>query len=148
MEPARHVQRSDLARQARQVFDAVRQGQTVIVERRGHPQAALLDVTDYHLLRAALHYFARHQEVDAGTGLSDEAFAACATPQEHYDKALAYYLAGAISLSRAAELLGLAPHDLRRRLGRLDVPLRAAPTDVEEARRDVQTALSWETPSA
>jgi predicted HTH domain antitoxin len=61
---------------------------------------------------------------------------------------LAHYLAGAISLGRAAELLELPWVDLRTRFQRLDVPLRVAPSDLQEARLDVEVAEAWaETPS-
>jgi predicted HTH domain antitoxin len=60
---------------------------------------------------------------------------------------LAHYLAEAISLGRAAELLDLSWLDLRTRCLRLDVPLRAGPTDVDEARADVEAAEAWATVS-
>jgi hypothetical protein len=63
--------------------------------------------------------------------------------QERYDLIMAHYLAGAISLSRAAELLGLAWVDLRARAIRLDVPLRTAPADAAAAQADVEAALNW-----
>jgi predicted HTH domain antitoxin len=56
-------------------------------------------------------------------------------------------MAGAISLGRAAELLGLSWLDLRTRCLRLDVPLRTAPADLAETSADVETAGAWTTTS-
>ncbi len=56
---------------------------------------------------------------------------------------MAYYLADEISLSRAAELLGLLWLDLRTRFLHLDVPLRASPANLAEAQADVANAAAW-----
>ena len=53
----------------------------------------------------------------------------------------AHYLAGAISLRLAAELLGSTRLDLRTRCVRLDVPLHTAPATPEEARAVAELAL-------
>jgi predicted HTH domain antitoxin len=63
-------------------------------------------------------------------------------PQARYDLVLAHYLAGAISLARAAELLDLSWLELRARCLRLDVPLRTAPADLDQARADVEAAAA------
>ena len=147
MESVQHFRKTDLARRTRQVLDAVQNGHTVIIETEGEPQVVMVDVIDYSILRAVMHYYTRHPSVDADAGLSDEAVGACAVPQARYNLVLAYYLEGAISLARAAELLDLSQPDLRARCVRLDVPLRAAPADLEEAGRDVETARAWSDPS-
>ena len=64
--------------------------------------------------------------------------------QERYNLVVAYYLSGAISLGRAAELLKLAAIDLRIRLARLQIALRLGPVDIDDARAEVQVALQWE----
>lgn len=56
---------------------------------------------------------------------------------------MAHYLAGAISLSRAAELLDLSWLDLRTRCLRLDVPLRVGPANLDEAQADIEVAEAW-----
>jgi predicted HTH domain antitoxin len=63
-----------------------------------------------------------------------------ADPQARFDLVLAHYLAGAISMGRAAELLGLPWLDLRTRFVRLDVPVRTAPRDLDEAIGDMERA--------
>jgi predicted HTH domain antitoxin len=57
---------------------------------------------------------------------------------------IAYYIAGAISLGRAAELLELPWIDLRTRLHRLGVPIRVGPETVEELRAEVEALKVWE----
>ena len=66
--------------------------------------------------------------------------------QGRYNLVMAHYLAGAISLSRMAELLELPWLDLRARLHRLDVPLRTPPADLGEALADVETAATTTIP--
>jgi predicted HTH domain antitoxin len=56
---------------------------------------------------------------------------------------MAFYLAEQISLSRAAELLGLPALDLRMRFVRLNIPLRLGAPSAEEANDDAQNARNW-----
>ena len=62
--------------------------------------------------------------------------------QERFDQVFAHYLAEAISMSRASELLEMAPSRLRTRFDRLEVPRRVAPLG-KEVTPEVQTALNW-----
>ncbi|MCC7355380.1 MAG: UPF0175 family protein [Anaerolineae bacterium] len=75
--------------------------------------------------------------------MPDHTMAELHDPQARYDLVLAHYLSGSISLVRAAELLGVSWFDLRTRFLRLDVPLRAAPANLEEAEADVDAADTW-----
>jgi predicted HTH domain antitoxin len=144
MEPARNVSPSDLSAEGRQLLDAVRRGETVFVEEEeGRAEAALMDITDYRILRAVMHALAAGLEVDPGGGLPDSKLAGDTGHQERFNQVIAHYLKRAISLSRAAELLEMAPSALRDRFDRLEVPRRIAPSGEEDARRDVQTALNW-----
>jgi len=144
MEPARNVSPSDLSAEGRQLLDAVRRGETVFVEEEeGRTEAALMDITDYRILRAVMHALAAKPEIDAEKGLPLSELAGVAGDQERFNQVIAHYLRQAISLSRAAELLEMAPSALRDRFDRLEVPRRMAPSGAEEARRDVQTALNW-----
>ena len=140
METIEHIPKTSLARQTRQVIQSVRRGQTVIIEHHGQPEAAIIDIFDYYLLQAVLHYHLHTPKIDVETGLSDEAVATIASPQERTNLAIAHYLAGSLSLSRLADLLGLSWLDLRTRFLRLDIPLRVAPTDQEEALHDLANA--------
>jgi prevent-host-death family protein len=141
IEPTQIVRKTDLARSTRDVINAVMRGQTVLIESHGKPEAAIIDITDYRIQRAVMRYHARPPQIDADAGLTDAQVAAAPDLQTRYNLVLAYYLADAISLSRAAELLGLSYFDLRMRCVRLDVPLRLAPATIEEARGDVEVAL-------
>jgi hypothetical protein len=114
-------------------------GQTALIESHGEPEVAIIDIIDYRIQRAVMRYHARPPQIDVDAGLTDAQVAAAPDVQARYNLVLAYYLADAISLSRAAELLGLSYFDLRLRCARLDVPLRLAPATIEEALAEVET---------
>jgi len=142
MESVQRVRKTDLARHTRRVIQAVQRGRTALIESHGQPEAVIMDVIDYRILRAVMRYHVQPPDIDPAAGLADRQAAQAADPQARYDTVLAHYLAGAISLARAAELLDLAWLDLRTRCLRLDVPLRAAPADLAEARADIAVAAS------
>ena len=143
MEPVRRIRKTDLARNTRQVINSVLRGQTAVVESHGQPEVAILDIVDYRIIRAVMRYHAQLPEIDVDAGLPDRDVAALSDPQDRLNLVLAHYLAGAVSLGRAAELLDLPWLDLRTRFLRLDVPLRTAPADLDEARRDAEVAELW-----
>ena len=143
MEMLLTVRKTDLARNTRQVIHKVQQGQTALIESHGQPEAAIMDIVDYRIMRAVMHYYAQPPEIDGKAGLTDEAVQSIADPQACYNLVFAYYLAGSISLARAAELINLPWLDLRTRCLRLDVPLRAAPANMTEAEADVESVLNW-----
>lgn len=144
MESARNVSSSDLSVEGRQLLDAVRRGKTIFLEEEeGQAEAALMDIVDYRILRAVMHALAARLEVDPSEGLPESKLVGDPSGQEQYNQVIAHYLRAAISLSRAAELLEMAPSVLRDRFDRLDVPRRIAPSEADEAKRDVQAALSW-----
>ena len=145
MDTIRHIPKTTLARQTRQIIQAVQRGQTVVVEHHGQPEAAIMDIMDYYLLRAVLHYHTHSPQIDAG--LSDEAVAALVSLPEQVNLVIANYLAGAVSLSRAAELLNLPWLDLRTRCLRLDLPLRTAPATPDEIADDIENAAAFTTSS-
>jgi predicted HTH domain antitoxin len=148
MQSIQRVRKTDLARSTRQVINNVLRGQTAVVESHGQPEVAIMDIVDYRITRAVMRYHAQQPEIDVEEGLADQQVTSTSDPQERFNLILAHYLAGAISLGRAAELLELPWVDLRTRFQRLDVPLRVAPSDLQEARLDVEVAEAWaETPS-
>lgn len=146
MEELQIVRKTDLARQTRKVIRDAQRGLTVVVESHGQPEVAIIDIVDYYILRAVMRYHAAPVDLlagsEPGSGLADEALAEL-QPQALYDLVLGFYLAGAISLGRAAELLELPWLDLRTRFTRLDVPLRQGPADLDEAQAEVESAASW-----
>ena len=137
------VRKTDLARNTRKVINAVQRGRTALIESHGQPEVAIIDIVDYHIVRAVMRYHAQQPEMDVDAGLSEQEVETLSEPQDRYNLVLAHYLAGSISLSRTAELLGLTWLDLRTRFLRLDVPVRTAPADESEARADVEVAKTW-----
>lgn len=138
-----HAGKTELSRNTRQIIRAAQRGQTVVIEHHGQPEVAIIDIADYHVLRALAYYYAHPPQIETSSGLSDETVAAQPSLQGRYDLVLAYYLAEEISLGRAAELLDLPSIDLRTRFLRLDVPLRLGPADLEEARAEVDNLAAW-----
>ena len=143
MQSVQRVRKTDLARSTRQVINNVLRGQTAVVESHGQPEVAIMDIVDYRITRAVMRYYAQQPEIDVEEGLADQQVTSTSDAQERFNLILAHYLAGAISLGRAAELLELPWVDLRTRFQRLDVPLRVALSDLQEARLDVEVAEAW-----
>lgn len=143
MEIVQYVPKSDLARNTRRVIRDALRGQTIVIENHGEPEVAIIDIADYHILRAFAHYHTQPPQIELGNGLADEAVEHLSTSQEQYDLVIAYYLAGDISLGRAAELLKLPWIELRTRFARLDVLLPMAPDSLDEARADAANAAAW-----
>ena len=142
METFEYIRKTDLARQTRKVIRDAQRGMTVVVENHGQPEVAIIDILDYWILRAVMRVYAEPVELEPGAGLTDEALADL-DPLEKVEVTMTHYLAGAISLGRTAELLGVPWLDLRTRLLRLDVPLRQGPADSVEARTEVEEIAAW-----
>jgi predicted HTH domain antitoxin len=120
------ISRTDLARNTRQIVEQVRQGKRVTVESYGQEQIVLLDALDFRILRA----------------LADYALGVEATEADQVDlsRVIRAYLSEDISLSKAAEELGLSRFELMDRFERLGIPLRLGPASVEEAREEISSA--------
>lgn len=139
MERIKRIRKTDLARNTRRVIRTVQRGQATVIENHGEAEAVILDILDYRILRAVLRYFAHPR--DAGSdGLSEQELEPLADDQSRWDLVLARYLAGAISLARAAELLDLSTFELRTRFQRLDVPLRMGINDMDGIQADLNAA--------
>lgn len=134
------VSRTELARHTRRILTDVQRGRLALIESHGQPEAALLDIIDYRLLRAVVRYYASPPETAGDDGLTAQAVAECADSAEAYALVMAHYLSGDISLSRAAELLDMPWLELRTRCLRLDIPVRSAPVDAGEVLQDVTAA--------
>jgi hypothetical protein len=146
VEAIQYIPKTSLARKTHQVIQTVQRGQTVVVEHHGQPEAAIMDITDYYLLRAVSHYHATLPDIDPEKGLSDEAVATQESPQGQINLVIAHYLADSISLARTAELLNLPSIDLRTRFLRLDIPSRTGPSTPEEIAQDTANALAFSVP--
>ncbi|MBC8503967.1 MAG: type II toxin-antitoxin system prevent-host-death family antitoxin [Anaerolineales bacterium] len=144
MEFIQTIPKTDLARKTRQVLQAVQRGQTTIVESHGQPEAAIIDIIDYRILRAILHYYSHRPEVNPDVELSGDSFATIEDPQDQFNLVLAYYLGQVISMGRCAELLDLPYIDLRMRFARLDVPVFVGPQNIEELEAELENVERWE----
>lgn len=140
----RKVSRTELARNTRRVLSDVQRGRTTLIERHGEPEAALMDIIDYRIMRAVMRVYAESPDIDPDAGLTEDAVRTMDDPEACYALVFAHYLAGSISLSRAAELLDIPWLELRMRCRRLDVPLRSAPDDDAAAvAADADTIAEW-----
>jgi prevent-host-death family protein len=137
------ISKTDLARKTREVFHSVQRGQTVIVENHGQPEAAILDIADYYILLAAARFHTQPPQIAPEEGLADEVIGNL-DAQERYDLVMAHYLAGSISLSRAAELLDLPWLDLRSRLHRTGLPVRIGPENIDDLRAEMDALTKWQ----
>jgi hypothetical protein len=94
-------------------------------------EGGVVDGVDYALLRGVLdYYFQPRVSKDTTGGLTNRVVASLTEQQERYRLVMAYYLDEAMSLERAAELLGMPWVALRSRFHRLGIPLRLAPANV------------------
>ncbi|MFQ5796019.1 MAG: UPF0175 family protein [Candidatus Bipolaricaulia bacterium] len=147
---ATNINKTDLARRTRQIVDLVRRGHTVIVESYGEAQVAIMDILDYRLLRAVATYRATppqpapiRDETISPRGLKEEEVKqairdASGDEQAAWNRVMAVYLDGDISLGRAAQLLDLSRFELVERFNRLGIPLQLGPTSIEEARAEFE----------
>lgn len=146
------ISRTDLARNTRKVIDDARRSGPVLVESYGEQQAALLDITDYRLLRAVATWqpdpAAPFGDPNAiPTGLHKEDLEKATSdytnnPQAYWNLVIAAYLDINISMGKAAELLNVSRFELQDRLNRLDLPIHLGPRTIEEARRELEVADS------
>lgn len=142
------IERESLAPDVQRLLETLDERGPALLAADGMPEAAVMDIVDFRLLRAAVRFYANPPHL-AATQLeadpSDEAVATLGGEQARYDLVLAHLLAGGLSLSRAAELLGTAYVDLRLRLHRLGLPTLQRPTNIEDAREEVRVARSiWD----
>ena len=144
MELIQHIRKTDLARQTRQIINAVQRGQTAIVEAHGQPEVAILDIVDYWLMRAVLYHYTHPQIVTYDEPLQEAKLSDLSDMQSRYNLVISHYLAGGISLARSAELLGLSSFELRTKAMKLEIPLRLGPATLEETAEEINTAVAWE----
>jgi predicted HTH domain antitoxin/antitoxin (DNA-binding transcriptional repressor) of toxin-antitoxin stability system len=141
MDAVQTISRADLPREAQRVLDAVHEGHPAIIEHGGEPEAAIVDIVDYRLLRALARLRTSPIAVEnPEMGLSGRVADQAPDIQARFDLIVAYYLAEAIGLGRTAELLGMAWAELRDRFVRLGVPLRQGPASVEQLREEIESA--------
>ena len=142
MDTIQRIPKTDLARNTSQIIRKVQRGQTILVENHGQPEAAILDILDYRILRAVLSYH-RYMPAVNPEGLSVQDLQTLEDPQDKFDLTIAHYLSGAISLAHTAELLELPALNLQTRFIRLDVPVHLGAEDEEDARAEVDAARKF-----
>ncbi len=124
------ISQTDPAKRTQELVDRVKHGEVAVVETSGQEQAVLLEPLDFRLLQA-LAQCAIEEKKDLGKEAS------------HPDaRSLRAYLAGEISLGKAAELLGLSWFSLQASFLRLGVPLRLGPATLEDAWEEIRAARS------
>lgn len=143
METVRTIRKTDLARQTRKVIRDAQRGATIVVENHGEPEVAIIDILDYRILRALTRFFVEPTALETGAILAIDVDGEL-EPDEKVEVVMTHYLAGAIDLSRAAELLEVPSLDLQARFLRLDVPVRREMAQVdEEAGGDDEPVVAW-----
>ena len=100
---------------------------------------------DYLILRAVARYHENPPSIHLN-GPTDDDMDQITDAQERYNVVMAYYLAGAISTGRTAELLGLPWIGLRERFRRLDIPIHLGSNSIEEVRQELDSLLKHSKP--
>ncbi len=140
---------TDLARRTRQAIEQAQRGQAVFIESYGAEQVAIVDVLDYRLLRATATFRSQMSAPvnnpdlpPAGlteTAVQARVAAAAGDVQEAWNMIIAAYLAGDISLGRAATLLNLSRFELLARFNRIGLPMRMGALSIHEAQAEYGT---------
>ena len=132
MEYEQRISKTDLARSTHQVIREAQRGYTVLVENHGQPEVVIVDIIDFQLQRAAIHYFRSPKAYEADIEITETFLKSLATDQDRFNLVIGHYLAVHISIGRSAELLGMSPPELQVRLMRSGIPLRVGPESQEE----------------
>jgi predicted HTH domain antitoxin len=115
-----------------QVIREAQRGYTVLVENHGQPEVVIVDIIDFQLQRAAMHYFGFSKEFEQDIEISEQILKSLPTDQDRFNLVIGHYLAVHISIGRSAELLGMSSPELQIRLMRSGVPLRMGPESQQE----------------
>ena len=139
---------TELAPQTRAIIKQTHSGQAIIVEEHGEDRAILMDPVDYRLLVAMLAYHTspvEERQVQNGASLFIgllESTLCGMTKQERWNRVMRAYLNDEISLGRVANLLDISRFQLDKCFQHLNIPRRIGPVDLEDARSEVNVALS------
>ena len=138
MEYNQHISKTDLARNTHHVIREAQKGYTVLVENHGQAEVAIVDIIDFQLQRAAIHYFSSPKEYADDLEVSESILESLATEQDQFNLVIGHYLAEHQSIGRSAELLGMSTPELMLRLRRSGVPLRVGPESEEELEEELK----------
>lgn len=132
------ISKTDLARSPHRVIREAQRGYTVLVENHGQAEVVIVDIIDFQLQRAAIHYFGFPKEYEQDLEVTESLLGSLATDQARFDMVVGHYLAEHQSIGRSAELLGMSTPELMIRLGRSGVPLRVGPQSAEELEEELR----------
>jgi predicted HTH domain antitoxin len=138
VEYEQRISKTDLARSTHQVIREAQRGYTVLVENHGQPEVAIVDIVDFQLQRAAIHFFSFPKKYEKDIETSEATLETLPTDQDRFNVVIGHYLAVHISIGRSAELLGMSSPELQVRLGRSGIPLRMGPESQEELDNEVK----------
>jgi Uncharacterised protein family (UPF0175) len=132
------ISKTELARSTHQVIRDAQRGYTVLVENHGQPEVAIVDIIDFQLQRAAIHYFSSPKLYDEDLEITESLLKSLKTDQDRFNLVIGHYLAIHQSIGRSAELLGMSTPELMMRLGRAGIPLRVGPESAEELEEEMK----------
>ena len=138
MDYEQRISKTDLARSTHQVIREAQRGYTVLVENHGQPEVAIIDIVDFQLQRAAMHYFRSPQKYEKQMEIDEATLESLPADQDRFNLVVGHYLAVHISIGRSAELLGMSSPELQVRLGRSGIPLRMGPESQQELDNEVK----------
>lgn len=138
MDYEQRISKTDLARSTHRVIREAQRGYTVLVENHGQPEVVIVDIIDFQLQRAAIHYFSFPQEYAIDIEINEATLETLPTDQDRYNIVIGHYLAVHISIGRSAELLGMSTPELMVRLSRSGIALRFGPESQEELDNEVE----------
>ena len=144
MEYKQRISKTDLARNTHHVIREAQRGYTVLVENHGHAEVAIVDIIDFQLQRAAIHYFSSPKEYEDDLEIIESILESLATDQDRFNLVIGHYLAEHQSIGRSAELLGMSTPELMVRLQRSGVPLRVGPESEEELEEELKVIKASE----
>ncbi len=131
MDYQQRISKTDLARSTHQVIREAQRGYTVLVENHGQPEVVIVDIIDFQLQRAAMHYFGFPKEFEQDIEISEAGLKSLPSDQDRFNLVIGHYLAIHMSIGRSAELLGMSSPELQVRVMRSGVPLRMGPESKE-----------------
>jgi len=138
MDYEQRISKTELARSTHQVIREAQRGYTVLVENHGQPEVAIVDIIDFQLQRAAIHYFSSPKLYDEDLEITESLLKSLKTDQDRFNLVIGHYLAIHQSIGRSAELLGMSTPELMMRLGRAGIPLRVGPESAEELEEEMK----------
>lgn len=144
MEYSQRIGKTDLARNTHHVIREAQRGYTVLVENHGQAEVAIVDIADFQLQRAAIHYFSFPKEYENDLEVNESLLETLATDQDRFNLVIVHYLAEHQSIERSAELLEMSTPELMVRLRRSGVPLRVGPESEEELEEELKVIRATE----